>query len=589
MDTGAGTGRFGRYSLTGQTFFSKPNPPRNGPQSDVFALLSALSPLIGEGGDAAGDVRQRHLLWALVDDLDHSSRAPTTTSTCSGPRTGTGSFDLDFVVETLRALRRTYASEEAFYGDARVLGLAHSLLKRADAEVGWRSSSISISPRFGEVDISARGCAKAAGVDQHSSSRGVVYCVRVRLSEVRRLAKRRDIFRKCDQAENDLFFRNNIIIDLDAGDPLDCAFGVLLARGGPAMAVPPKSVGRGGSFVLIVTPDRQTNAAVASILRRNQWHTRARAVAKTSLVPSAAPARPSSESGKHPPNKEQPPGVLQDFGELRGSSPSAFSKQVLEQNAQGGRTVLPPSASAFSKALELRRILDDLQGRYAPASLFNSWIEISEKKLRKNVSLVRQHLAKSQSSEGLLDESKSGGAAPPPPLLGAVLKINAYSYGMSQAATILADSGVDYFFVERPEEAFHLRTVLGIGAPILLLYRSVLSPALLCRLARLGVSVSALSLNWLLSVDGGVRCSAADVGSSQPSASSRSLGTSSEDAVPDIAIKNIRLKVHVMIDTGLSREGLRVEEAVGGHLAQLYTRRRSEARDAGLVDIEGML
>lgn len=77
-----------------------------------------------------------------------------------------------------------------------------------------------------------------------------------------------------------------------------------------------------------------------------------------------------------------------------------------------------------------------------------------------------------------------------------------------------------------------MRLTLGILQPILVLYRTVLSTSLMCKLARLHIRVSALSLNWLMSVRFRALC---------PNAP--------------------RLKFHAMIDTALSREGLRWEEA----------------------------
>ena len=68
------------------------------------------------------------------------------------------------------------------------------------------------------------------------------------------------------------------------------------------------------------------------------------------------------------------------------------------------------------------------------------------------------------------------------PLFGAVLKINAYSYGLLPAAQILTGAGVDYLFVQEPEFALYLRTQEKVSIPIVILYRSVVSQTLLCKL-----------------------------------------------------------------------------------------------------------
>ncbi|CAD7924110.1 unnamed protein product, partial [Amoebophrya sp. A120] len=133
-------------------------------------------------------------------------------------------------------------------------------------------------------------------------------------------------------------------------------------------------------------------------------------------------------------------------------------------------------------------------------------------------------------------------------LFGAVLKINAYSYGLAEAAEILYQNagkqdGVDYFMVEKPEEALALRLQSKIpeSVPILILYRTVMAPSLLCKLALLHIRVSALAIEWLLSLN---------------------LNDFCPPSTP-------ALKFHAMLDTGLSREGLRLEETVS-HLADHF-------------------
>ena len=68
------------------------------------------------------------------------------------------------------------------------------------------------------------------------------------------------------------------------------------------------------------------------------------------------------------------------------------------------------------------------------------------------------------------------------PLFGAVLKINAYSYGLLPAAKVLSAAGVDYLFVQEPEFALYLRTQEKLTVPIVVLYRAVIAQTLLCKL-----------------------------------------------------------------------------------------------------------
>eukprot|EP00434_Breviolum_minutum_P004863 symbB.v1.2.004290.t1/scaffold220.1/size262620/14 len=157
-----------------------------------------------------------------------------------------------------------------------------------------------------------------------------------------------------------------------------------------------------------------------------------------------------------------------------------------------------------------RTCLDLSQGEHP-----NSWAEVDGRVLRENLHIVRIYL-------------ESHFANPPP--IGAVLKANAYGHGAVLAGRVLASAKIDALFVSEAETGLILRMAPEVprSLPMLLLYRSP-GWSVACKLASANITVSVLSMAWLHQARRWPPC-------------------------------NSRLRLHIMVDTGLNREGLSVWE-----------------------------
>ena len=112
--------------------------------------------------------------------------------------------------------------------------------------------------------------------------------------------------------------------------------------------------------------------------------------------------------------------------------------------------------------------------------------------------------------------------------LNCVIKGDAYGHGAVQVANVLSSAGADYFSVALPEEALQLRRH-GIKTPILLLGMIAPEWVLLMREHQITVTIGDLAA---------AKEYAAVLGAGEP------------------------LKVHICLDTGMNRIGLKPEEAV---------------------------
>ncbi|CAE7284343.1 pom1 [Symbiodinium natans] len=146
----------------------------------------------------------------------------------------------------------------------------------------------------------------------------------------------------------------------------------------------------------------------------------------------------------------------------------------------------------------------------------NSWAEVDGRVLRENLHLVRIYLGRSLGG--------SGSAEAPP--IGAVLKANAYGHGAVLAGRVLASAKIDALFVSEVETGLTLRTSPEVpkSLAIVLLYRAPLD-GVICQLAEANITVSVLSNAWLREAIGWAPCAS-------------------------------KLRLHLMVDTGLAREGL---------------------------------
>lgn len=169
-----------------------------------------------------------------------------------------------------------------------------------------------------------------------------------------------------------------------------------------------------------------------------------------------------------------------------------------------------------SPSPEPYRVCLNLTGGERPSS----WAEVDGRVLRENLHLVRIYLGRSLGGRGSAD-------APP---IGAVLKANAYGHGAVLAGRVLASAKIDALFVSEVETGLTLRSSPEVpkSMAIVLLYRTPLQGAI-CQLTQASITVSVLSKAWL------------------------------EEALrwPPCASK---LRLHLMVDTGLGREGVRIQE-----------------------------
>ncbi len=154
-----------------------------------------------------------------------------------------------------------------------------------------------------------------------------------------------------------------------------------------------------------------------------------------------------------------------------------------------------------------------------------SWIEISAKALKRNVSVFRGLLAgKAEAHDG------AGSSKNIAPALGAVLKSNAYGHGMEEALSILHPI-VDVLLVTTAREAFAIRrqeSKRELSRRRLIVMGAVDSKEIE-NLARLGVE-AVLSGDYV---------------------------SSHIDVLKRVGL---RLRVHVHVDTGLGREGYALED-----------------------------
>ncbi|MCC7357151.1 alanine racemase [Candidatus Uhrbacteria bacterium] len=133
-----------------------------------------------------------------------------------------------------------------------------------------------------------------------------------------------------------------------------------------------------------------------------------------------------------------------------------------------------------------------------------SWVEISRRAITSNVQTFKRHLGKKT-------------------LLMTVVKSNAYGHGLIPFSTIAAAAGTDWFGVDQLDEALALRKA-GILQPILVL--GYTSPARFKEAAESRISITVYSKTAILAA--------------------KKLNVS----------KNDRLRVHLEIETGITRQGL---------------------------------
>lgn len=145
----------------------------------------------------------------------------------------------------------------------------------------------------------------------------------------------------------------------------------------------------------------------------------------------------------------------------------------------------------------------------------NSWAEVDGRVLRENLHIVRIYL-------------ETHFAEAPP--IGAVLKANAYGHGAVLAGRVLASAKIDALFVSEVETGLILRMApeVPMFLPMILLYRSP-GMATMCKLASANITVSVLSMAWLQQALRWPSCSS-------------------------------KVRLHIMVDTGLNREGLAAQE-----------------------------
>eukprot|EP00439_Symbiodinium_sp_Y106_P020048 s308_g2.t1 len=162
----------------------------------------------------------------------------------------------------------------------------------------------------------------------------------------------------------------------------------------------------------------------------------------------------------------------------------------------------------------------------------SNWAEVDGRVLRENLHLVRIYLGRSLGGRGSAD-------APP---IGAVLKANAYGHGAVLAGRVLASAKIDALFVSEVETGLTLRSSPEVpkSMAIVLLYRTPLQ-GVICQLTEASITVSVLSKAWL------------------------------EEALswPPCASK---LRLHLMVDTGLGREGVKIQEVAEATAAILANR-----------------
>lgn len=139
-----------------------------------------------------------------------------------------------------------------------------------------------------------------------------------------------------------------------------------------------------------------------------------------------------------------------------------------------------------------------------------TYAEIDLKKLKKNILTIKNYL-------------------PPKTKLMAIVKANAYGHGAVEISKAAEDGGADYFGVASLGEALELRSA-GIKLPILIL--SETNNAFLERVIDANLTQTVYTF-------------------------------SQAQALSDIAIsKNKQVKIHIKIDTGMSRVGVLPDEAI---------------------------
>lgn len=159
----------------------------------------------------------------------------------------------------------------------------------------------------------------------------------------------------------------------------------------------------------------------------------------------------------------------------------------------------------------------------------NSWAEVDGRILRENLHLVRTTL-------GLNHPDGTSSTNCPP--IGAVLKANGYGHGAVLTGRVLSVGHIDALFVSEVETALQLRLAPEVSPslPIVLLYRAPENVAIACALADANITASVLSVAWVEQARGWPPC-------------------------------NAPLRLHLMIDTGLSREGVSTQEVLAAAAA----------------------
>ncbi|CAE8620721.1 unnamed protein product, partial [Polarella glacialis] len=189
----------------------------------------------------------------------------------------------------------------------------------------------------------------------------------------------------------------------------------------------------------------------------------------------------------------------------------------------GPASAVAPSPPKFS----LERRCMDLAAGERP----NTWAEVDGRVLRENLHIVRMHLGRSMGG--------NGGSEDAPPI-GVVLKANAYGHGAVLAGRVLASAKVDALFISEVETGLQLRALPEVppSMPMILLYRSADSRDVACLLAAANITASVLSLAWVQQALRWHPCAAP-------------------------------LRLHLMVDSGLGREGLAPEEVASATEAVL--------------------
>jgi alanine racemase len=167
-------------------------------------------------------------------------------------------------------------------------------------------------------------------------------------------------------------------------------------------------------------------------------------------------------------------------------------------------------------------VTSDIDARLAAAGLpplpRRVWLEIDTDALAENLRALRELVG-------------------PDVELNAVVKADAYGHGLVPVARVFADAGADRLCVASLDEALALRGA-GLRTPILVLFP--IPAAAVARAAQLGVEIVA----------------------AEATSTSEALGRWSAEAASGRLAPDVELRVHLEVETGLSRGGVKPESVV---------------------------